>query len=119
MTHGEGRNSKRVKDGALTIFRPTGQAAPERHQYARESRDSSEHAIEKSDTGVNSHAPSGHRRHFRTKECVEAVEHEKYADAGLDVRRFRPAENGNAGRYANYGSSEVRPELAPAESVLQ
>jgi len=87
-TDGEGRHGDRLKDGALPVFRPTAQAAPDRHQYAREPRYSSEHAIEKSDTGVSGYATGGYGRHLRTNECVEAVEHENYADPGLDERGF-------------------------------
>ncbi len=117
--HGEGRHGNRLEDRPLPIFRPTAQAAPDRHQYARESGYSTENAIQKPDTGVSGDTAGGHRCDFRTSECVKAVENEKYADAGLDVYGVRPAENGNADRHADHSASQERPELAPLQRVLQ
>ena len=48
--HGEDRNRNRnlLKNRSLPIFRPTAQAAPDRHQYTGKSRYSAEYAVEKS-----------------------------------------------------------------------
>jgi hypothetical protein len=55
--HGEDRNRNRLKNRSLPIFRPTAQAAPDRHQYTGKSRYSAEYAVEKSTAMQRSGGP--------------------------------------------------------------
>ena len=114
--HQEDRDRHRLKNRALHVLGPAAQAAPDGDEDSGKPGDAAEHAVEESDAGVGRRAARLHRGDRRPKQCIEAVEHQKGADADAHMGGVRPGQDADADGYAERGAEHERPESFPVQA---